>query len=80
MTFGPAETECFGVVTDEHNTMTGVAWRRAEVALFNTHIFLNVVCVWLQIFFDECKLSDVQLVSVYFFHLAALLLRFAPLY
>lgn len=37
MTFGAAEAECFGVVSDEHDAVAWVAGGGAEVALFDTH-------------------------------------------
>lgn len=37
MAFGPAEAECFAVVSDEHDAVSGVDWPRAEVAPLYSH-------------------------------------------
>lgn len=37
MTFGTAESECLGIITDKHGSMSWVDIARAEVALFDTH-------------------------------------------
>lgn len=40
MTFGPAKSEAFRIVSDEHVSISGVDISRAEVTLFDTHLVL----------------------------------------
>jgi hypothetical protein len=37
MAFGTAETELFGIVSDKDYAVSRIAWRGAEITLFNAH-------------------------------------------